>query len=166
MHACQTCITAAASGLQLRFSENHRNRCFSESESESPDACQGTSKSKHMHAKACRNHAACHMACACACSCHPDSCAGVSTDTFFQGEMTVDRGLRGTNVPAKHKQSLKYNDAWLGWRPQACPTHPNKPMAKRHQNRRMQQRQNPRGNGNIANRKLTDCRPPVPSRST
>ena len=157
---------ATVGGLQLHFSENHRNRRFSESESERPtharvheipSACMKKHARTMLHAT---RHVHVHAAC------RPDSCAGVSTDTFFQGEMTAGRGLRGTNVPAEHKQSLKYNDAWLGWRPQACPTHPNKLMAKRHQNRRMQQRQNPRGNGNIANRKLTDCRPPVPSRST
>ena len=99
-------------------------------------------------------------------ACRPDSCAGVSTDTFFQGEMTAGRGLRGTNVPAEHKQSLKYNSTWLGWRSQACPTHPNKLMAKRHQNHRTKQKQNPRGDGSMQDMKRTDCWPQTPSRLT
>ena len=74
-------------GSPASLSEDCRNRQSSESEAESPGACNDGSKWMNANNKACKKHGACHKSCLCTCSMPfnttTDSSSGVSKDTLF-----------------------------------------------------------------------------------
>ena len=94
-------------GSPASVSENFRNRQFSETEAESPGACNDGSKWMNANNKACQKHGACHKSCSCTCgmpfNTKTDSSSGVSKDTLFPRKT---RSARPQNTCQGHRITL------------------------------------------------------------